>query len=652
VDLYGTEELIQKNQVRAKKTIIVLSFLILVLLIRLWYLQILQGNQLRNFSDKNTIKEQKVSAPRGNFLDRNGQTLVTSRPGYRLALDPSAFRRSNKDELDIMMDLISNVLKKDKDRLLKLTMKNYRSMGTYNPGIVAKEVSQNEALMLKQLRLVYPKILVQEVIFRDYPLKESGAQIFGYVSLASQNQIKRMRKKGKVFKLGDQIGQTGLEESLDSLVRGKDGISYVQVDARGRVQNAATSMISYIGLKNVEPQIGNNVVLTIDRDLQKAAFEAFKRDDKLGMRKGGLVALSIKGEVLAWASNPSFDPSLFQTGISSESWNELNTNRFKPLTDKVAQGTYSPGSVFKPFVGLAALHFNEITKYTKVDSPGLIYFGGRPWHDSRRAGHGRVNLSEAIEVSGNVFFYKLGMGLGVDRMSSVISRLGMGKTTGIKFINESKGLLPTTQWKKENRSTLWQKGEDLNYAIGQGAILTTMLQLARAYLTIASKGKVMQPYMVKEILDEDEKTIKKFEPKMIEDLTEAPDLMMKKKDFDAVIEGLIKVAHGSKGTARYRSSKKFVMAGKTGTAQVRNFSSQDIYNKCEDQPEKDRHHGFFVGFAPAEKPEIVVAGLAIHGCHGASGAAPMVTDLLTAYMQKHHPELFDTPVASKTKEAL
>jgi len=646
VDLYGTEELIQRNQKRAKKTIFVVAFFILVLLMRLWYLQILQGNKLRSFSDRNTIKEQRVLAPRGNFLDRNGQVLVTSRPGFRLALDPSAFRPNNRDELSIMMDLISNILKKDKNKLLSLTQKNYRAMGTFNPGIVAKEISQKEALSLKQLRLVYPKILVQEVIFRDYPLKESGAQIFGYVSLASPHQIKRMRKKGKIFKLGDQIGQTGLEESLDSLVRGKDGISYVQVDARGRVQNAANSMVSYIGLKNIEPKIGNNVVLTIDRDLQKAAFEAFQRQDKLGERKGGLVALSVKGEVLAWASNPSFDPSLFQTGISSSKWKNLNSNRFKPLTDKVAQGTYSPGSVFKPLVGLAALHFGEITKYTKVDSPGQLYFGGRPWHDSRRTGHGKVNLSEAIEVSGNVFFYKLGMALGVDKMSSVISRLGLGKTTGIKYINESKGLLPTTQWKKENRSTPWQKGEDLNYAIGQGAILTTMLQLARAYLTIASKGKVIEPILVKEILNENEESIKSFEPKLIEDLTEAPDLKMKTKDFDAVIEGLIKVAHGSKGTARYRSSKKFLMAGKTGTAQVRSFSSQDIYNKCEDQPEKDRHHGFFVGFAPAEKPEIVVAGLALHGCHGSSGAAPMVTDLLTAYMQKHHPELFDTPVAS------
>ena len=255
----------------------------LVLLLRLWYLQILQGNKLRSFSDRNTIKEQNVQAPRGNFLDRNGQILVTSRPGFRLALDPSAFRRKNKDELSLIIELIANVLDKDKDRLLKNTLKNYRATGVFNPGVVAKEISQTEALKLKQLRLLYPKILVQEVIYRDYPLKESGAQIFGYVSLASKYQIEKMKQKGKSFKLGDQIGQTGLEESLDSLVRGKDGISYVQVDVRGRVQNAANSIISNIGLKNVEPKIGNNVVWTIDRDVQKAGFEAFQRTDKLSL---------------------------------------------------------------------------------------------------------------------------------------------------------------------------------------------------------------------------------------------------------------------------------------------------------------------------------------------------------------------------------
>lgn len=645
MELYGTEELIQKNQQRAKKAIVFLSFFMAVLLMRLWYLQILQGKQLRSFSDRNTIKEQKVQAPRGNFLDRNGQTLISSRPGFRLALDPSSFRRNNKDELNLMIELIANVLNKDKDKLLKRTMKNYRTMGTFNPGIVSKEITQDEALKLKQLRLMYPKILVEEVIFRDYPLKESGAQVFGYVSLASKKQIQKMKNQGKNFRLGDQIGQTGLEQSLDNLVRGRDGISYVQVDAKGRVQNAANSMISYIGLKNVEPKIGNNVILTLDKDLQRAAFEAFQREDKLGIRKGGLIALSTKGEVLAWASNPSFDPNLFQTGISSDIWKKLNNNRFKPLTDKVAQGTYSPGSVFKPFVGLAALHLNEITKYTKVDSPGYIHFGGRNWHDSRRAGHGTVNLSEALEVSGNVFFFKLGMALGVDAMSAIISRIGIGENTGIEYIRESKGLLPTTKWKKENRDTPWQKGEDLNYAIGQGAILTTLLQLARGYLTLATKGKVIKPILVKEILNEKGRSVKSFEPKLIENLTENSDLNMKKKDFDAVIEGLIKVAHGSKGTARYRSSRKFLMAGKTGTVQLRNFASSDIYSKCEDRPERDRHHGFFVGFAPAEKPEIVVAGLAIHGCHGASGAAPMVTDLLTAYMEKHHPELFESRTA-------
>lgn len=650
MNIYETEGLLHANKGRAKKTFAIVLFFILIILVRLWFLQILQGSKLRAFSDKNTIKEQKVQAPRGNFLDRNGQTLVTSRPGFRLSLDPSAFRRAHSDELELIIELVADILKKDPKRLIKTTIRNYKKMGAYNPGIVSKEITQTEAFKLKQLRLKYPKIIVEEVIFRDYPLEKSGAQIFGYVSLASKSQIKKMKSKGLIFKLGDQIGQTGLEKSLDSTVRGKDGIAYVQVDARGRVQNAASSLISYIGLKNVDPKIGNNIILTLDKDLQTEAFKAFYREDKTGVRKGGLVALSIKGEVLAWASNPSFNPGLFQTGISSENWKRLNTNKYKPLTDKVAQGTYSPGSVFKPFVGLAALHLKALTKHTMVESPGVIVFGGRPYHDSRRGGHGIVNLSKALEISGNVFFYKLGIALGVDKLSGVISRLGIGKNTGIQYIQESKGLLPTTEWAKKNRSEAWQKGENLSYSIGQGAINTTLLQLARGYLSIASKGKVIQPIIVKEILNDKGQTVKSFEPKLIEDLTDEGSLGIKKRDFESVIEGLIKVAHGERGTARYRSSKKFLMGGKTGTVQVRSFRAGDIYTKCEDRPELDRHHGVFVGFAPAENPEVVVAGIALHACHGASGAAPMVVDLLTAYMKKHHPEAFEKKAKEKRRK--
>ncbi len=641
MNIYESKELLQANQNRAKKTFVIVFLLIVIILIRLWFLQILNGSKLRVFSDKNTIKEQQVQAPRGNFLDRNGQTLVTNRPGFRLSLDPIIFRKQHKSELKLIIELTAKILKKNPEELLKYTIRNYNKTGTFNPGIVSKEISQNEALKLKQLRLRYPKILVEEIIFRDYPLKKSGAQIFGYVSLASKSQIKKMRRKGLNFKLGDQIGQTGLEKSLDTKVRGVDGISYVQVDAKGRVQTAASSLISYIGLNNVDPKIGNNIILTLDKSLQSQAFKAFYRKDKTGIRKGGLIALSIKGEILAWASNPSFNPGVFQTGISNKNWKELNTNPFKPLTDKVAQGTYSPGSAFKPFVGLAALHLNAIKKYTKVNSPGVLHFGKRDYHDSRKSGHGSINLSKALEVSGNVFFYKLGITLGVDKMSKIISRLGIGENTGIEYVQESKGLLPTTSWAEKKRKDSWQKGEDLSYSIGQGAVNTTLLQLARGYLSLASKGKIIKPILVKEILDSKGNTVKSFKPELIENLTDETSLGMRKKDFESIIEGLIKVAHGEHGTARYRSSKKFLMAGKTGTVQVRGFNSSDIYKKCENRPEKDRHHGIFVGIAPAENPEIIVASLALHACHGASGAAPMVTDLLTFYMKKHHPKIFE-----------
>ncbi len=637
---FGSSEATKElNQNRARYAFSFLIFFFLIIFLRLWYLQILQGKKFRTFSQKNSIKERTIYAPRGPILDRNGKVLVGNIPGYRLALEPSTFRRKNKERYKEVIDYISTILDEDPEGVSARTKRNFSKTGAFNPGLVKNQISNKQALTLKQSRIDFPEIIVEEVIFRDYPLSESAAQIFGYVSHATKNQMKNNRS---FLVPGDQVGQAGIENKLDRMIRGKDGISYVQVDARGRVQKAENSLISYMGLSKVDPKIGNTVVLTLDKDIQTAAYEAFKRDDKYGLRKGGLVALNMQGEVLAWTSMPSFDPTLFQTGISSEMWKSLNTHSFKPLTDKVAQGTYMPGSVFKPLVGLASLHHGEITKDTRVEAPGYIFFGGRRWHDHRASGHGFVNVEEALEVSSNVFFYKLGMQLGVDKLTDVISRLGLGNKTGIKYVEESKGLLPNTKWKKENvkKEPRWQRGEDLNYAIGQGYTNISVLQLAKSYLSIASKGKVYSPYLIKEVLSPKGKTILESKPNLEEDLTTEESLSIDPKHFDTIIRGLIRVAHGKKGTARYRSSKRFLMAGKTGTAQVKRFSANDIYKKCEELPIKDRHHGLFVGFAPAEKPEIVVAALALHACHGSSGAAPMVTDVLRAYMKKHHPELF------------
>ena len=626
------------NESRTKRTSIAFGFFMVLLVLRLWHLQILQGRKFRTFSDKNTIKEQKIRAPRGYFLDRNGQVLVGNTPGYRLTLDPKLFRLSNKKRTDEVFTHLAEILEQDKDDLLINARKNYSLLGSYLPTLVDREINRDRALKFKRLKQDYPEINAEEVIFRNYPLKKSGAQIFGYVATANKKQISKLRSQGLSIELGDQIGQTGLERSLDKFVRGKNGLSYVQIDARGQRQNRSQSLVNYIGLKNIDAKIGNNVVLTVDKELQKAAFEAFMRNDKYGERKGGLVALNLRGEILAWASNPSYDPTDFQTGISTNVWKKLNDDPYKPLIDKVAQGTYSPGSVFKPFVGLAALHYNTVKENTIINSPGRIYYGGRYYHDSRVGGHGNINLAQAIEVSGNVFFYKLGMGLGVDKMTQFISKMGFGSHTGIKYIQESSGLLPTTEWKIKNRNERWHKGENLSYSIGQGYILTTLLQLSVGYLALATKGLVYEPVLVKEVLNEEGHSIASYDSTLKKDLKKS--LNVDEKYFQTIINGLTRVTHGERGTARYRSSRKFKMAGKTGTVQLKSFSSTEIYKKCEDREEKDRHHGFFVGFAPAENPEIVVAGLALHACHGSSGAAPMVTELLTAYMKQKHPELF------------
>jgi len=325
----------QLNQNRARYAFTFLILFFLIIFLRLWYLQILQGKKFRTFSQKNSIKERTIYAPRGPILDRNGKVLIGNKPGYRLSLEPSTFRRKNKKRFAEVINFVSGILEEDSKRVLRRTNRNFSKTGAFNPGLVKNQISNEQALKLKQSRIDYPEIIVEEVIFREYPLTESAAQIFGYVSLATKSQMKRNRN---YLLPGDQVGQVGIENKLDKKIRGKDGISYVQVDARGRVQKAENALVSYMGLSKVDPKIGNTVITTLDKDIQTAAYNAFKREDKYGLRKGGLVALNMQGEVLSWVSMPSFDPTLFQTGISQETWEKLNTDTFKPLTDKVAQG--------------------------------------------------------------------------------------------------------------------------------------------------------------------------------------------------------------------------------------------------------------------------------------------------------------------------
>ncbi len=607
----------------------------LIFFSRLWYLQIIEGHELREFSEKNRIKQNKVSAPRGLILDRDGKVLVENLPGFEAILMPQYIENMQK-----LAETIGPILGVEPDKLVQRIQKSRRQNGSFAQIRLKDNLSREEVFRLKRVRLETPGLEIRESIVRHYPLKENGAQLFGYVTEISKRELEKRNSSRKYafrYQQGDLVGKGGLEERLEGDIRGIDGMSYIQVDAHGRETITQTPNIYGEQIRDLEPIHGNNAVLTIDRDIQEAAYKSMTENQRIG----GLVAMKSNGEILAWLSQPSYDPNSFSTGISTQTWRNLINDPFKPLRNKVVQDHNPPGSTFKPFIALAALQEKEITANTIIAAPGMMMFGRRPYHDSIRGGHGNINVMQAIERSSNIFFYKMGIALGVDKMAGYTRLLGLGSQTGIDLPREIPGNIPDSQWKKNTYGEEWQSGENLTTAIGQGFVNTTLLQLTLGYNAIGTEGKVYKPFVVKKIIDQEGKTLSEFLPTLVRDASQksASGFHIDKSTFKIVKEGMHRVANSDRGTARHWKIPGVEMAGKTGTAQVQNFSADQIYVKCETRPVKMRHHGWYVAYAPADNPEITVGVFAEHGCHGSTGGAPIVRDVILAYFKKYHPDI-------------
>lgn len=609
------------------------AFTVTIFFLRLWYLQIINGDELRTFSEQNSIKETKIAAPRGIIYDTTGQILVDRLPGFEVTISPQYV-----SGLEDTASAVGKALNMPPETIVQMVQRSKKINGPFRPVKIKDNLSRDEIFNLEIIKLDYSGLDIKENVLRHYPLKGNGAQLFGYVGEISKRQLPILNEKfaGKVkFAQGDVIGKAGLEEVLDLHLRGKDGISVQQVDARGREATSDTNLLgSLAGIVPAQP--GNNVILTIDKDIQEAAYNAFVGQGRIG----GAVAMRANGEILAWVSGPTYDPNEFSTGISSSLWSKLINDPDRPLRNKVIQDHNSPGSTFKPLMAVAALAENVITPRTVVACPGQFRFGNRIYHDHLRGGHGNLVVAQAIERSSNVFFYKMGIALGIDKMFRYCNALGLGRKTEVELQGERAGLMPSAQWKKDTIGEEWQPGENLSVAIGQGFVLTTPLQMAVAYNAIGTYGKVVKPFVIKKILTADNKVIEEYQPKVVRDLGD-PDgeFHIKKEVFDTVKEGMRLVVNGERGTARVSGRLPFVeMAGKTGTSQVMSFSADQIYAKCEERPKHQRHHGWFIGYAPADNPEIAFGILAEHSCHGSSGAGPVAREIVRAYVAKYHPE--------------
>lgn len=621
--MFGEDDLVRqhKNRADAIGNILILCFLFI--LARLWYLQIYQGDLFHKFSLENRLRKEVIKAPRGMIFSRNSELLTDNIPRFDAVVIPQYLK--NKKVTLAKLSKVLGMTEKDINKVLK---KN-RGQASYRPVTIKKNITLKEVSIIETESSKMPGVRVQTFISREYRDSYAGAHLLGYISEINQRQLPRYRDRdGFNYKLGDFIGQAGIEEKFDLQLRGEDGYEFVEVDARGRMRRNIRSNVLFAGIENKPAKPGNNVRLTVDRDMQLAAFKALEE------KTGSAVAVDVNtGEILAMVSRPAFDPTRFSKGLTKEYWSSLVNNDKNPLRDRTIQEHYAPGSTFKTFTAIAALEEKILTPDQELKCGGTYRLGRRIYHDWKRGGHGMTDVYKALKRSVDVYFYQIATQLDIDVLAKYAKMFGFGEKTGISLSRETSGLIPTREWKKKRTGEDWQLGETLSCVIGQSYVLATPLQLAMAYAAIANDGTLFKPYLIKEIFSNSGEIIEKFKP---EKVGEVP---VSKETLRAVQKGLYQVVNERRGTAYWYRGLGLEMAGKTGTAQVRSMSSKELFARCEDMPYKDRHHGIFVGYAPFDNPKVAVAAVVEHGCHGSSAAAPVVRDVITTYMKKYMPDV-------------
>jgi len=571
-----------------------------LLLSRLWYLQVVDADNLLNQSENNRLRFVPVAAPRGAILDRNGKVLVTNTPSFSVAVIP----QDVKDK-QLLIDNLSRYLNLERKEIESKWAKGQRR-AKYYPLVVASGVSRDQMEFLEENRLALAGVNIEMKPVRAYSYGQLASHLLGYLGEVSEDELNSERFQE--YNAGDYTGKSGIERSWESFLRGTDGGRRIEVDARGRFLRTVQESGSIVG---------NTVVLTIDLEMQQVVEEA------LGDRAGAAVAMDVNtGEVLAFASSPDFDPALFTGRMPPDRWKQYLEDERHPLQNKALKGTYPPGSTFKIITAIAGLEEGLIDEHSSVDCPGYYQFGDNKFRCWERKGHGHVSLKKALSESCDVYFYKLSERLGVDRIAAYARRFGLGEPLGIGLDNEKGGVIPTKEWKKKRFGKNWYQGETLPVGIGQGYVLTTPIQLASMIATVANEGIIYRPHLVKRVIDSEGKVLKEFSPQVIGKTG------LKPQTYRLVKNGLFSVVNDPRGTGRLARLSEVLVAGKTGSSQV-----VKLRDSKGDIPYRFRDHALFVAFAPYEKPEIAVAVVVEHGGGGGAVAAPVAGRLLRAYFE-------------------
>ncbi|MBY0369279.1 penicillin-binding protein 2, partial [bacterium] len=479
---------------------IVAGFLLLIAT-RLFFLQILQGEELRRFSESNRLKKERLLPTRGVIYDRDGKVIVDNRAAFDVILLAQYYPFD--EETDARLAKALGITPAE----LEKKIAKVRKTPTFHPVLLKADVSKDVIAAIETDAEGFPGVDIETTVQRRYPMGDFASQLLGYIAEVDTSDIKRSTRLK--LEMGDYIGKAGIERHYDSSLRGVNGIGYVEVDAKGRRKLADPDSAKLLGyVIQTDPVAGQDLYLTLDADLEKVATDTFRQH---GFR-GSVVALDPRsGEILAMVNEPAYDPSLVSTReIDTKFWAALSNNKERPLRNRAIQDHYPPGSTFKIFMAVAGLEEGLIKPTTVMDCPGFYQFGNRRFQCWKR--HGPTDFVKAIRESCDVFFYNVGNQLGIDRIAKYARMFGLGFPTGINMPGEQRGVIPDSEWKLKTYQQPWHPGETISVAIGQGYLTTTPLQLANAFAAVGNGGFVYRPFLVRRVGGEESDHAKEFKP--------------------------------------------------------------------------------------------------------------------------------------------
>ena len=614
-------------RVFAASLVVVVCFILLG--VRLAYLQVWRHAELLEAAENNRTAIVPIVPNRGVIEDRNGIVLATNYSAYTLEIEPQHLTAP----LDTVIDELGKVIEiepRDKRRFRKLLEEN-KSIESLP---IRTKLTDEEVAKFAANSWEFPGVEIKARLFRNYPWGELASHLIGYIGRVNQAEKDVMEdwpeKEQANYRGTEYIGKLGIEQSYEEQLHGTTGVEAVETSAGGRAIRK---------LRSHPATPGDTVRLSVDIKLQRLV------EDLYGDRRGAFVAIDPKtGEVLAFVSKPTFDPNLFVDGIDSENWTQLNESIDKPLLNRALRGTYPPGSTFKPYMALAALEEGKRTPQQAINDPGYFWFGGHKFRDDKPEGHGTVDMYRSLVQSCDTYYYMLANDLGVDTIHEHVKKFGFGELTGIDIQGESKGLSPSTAWKRaayrRPDQQKWYAGETISLGIGQGYNNFTILQMASAVATLANDGTRMKPHLVEQVIDP-------ITHQPVQSTTQQViGTNLSKPEYIAIVRHAMEGVNTEGTAAAAFKGAGYTSGGKTGTAQVVTIAQNAKY-KASELDERHRDHALFIAYAPADHPKIAIAMVVENAGFGAAAAAPIARRAFDYYLLGQYPSEEDMDAVRK-----